>query len=194
MIGALPRYAQAPLDYRYPLDAAMPWLAGCPRVAVLCHIPELGGEVSQRIPAPAGPGPASAALWIEPQVHGWQADLAGLAERLAPGAPLAIVASQPLARILPERRAWPDAPLGLQPGGLRRLGRALAAAGLPVEQRHGVHAVSAILTNQLGQRLAQWGRPELGDRLEFAARLRYRAAAPWDALATVGLWLARRQA
>ena len=194
MIGALPRYDQAPLDYRYALDAAMTWLARCQPVAVVSRIPALSAEIDQRLMAGAGEGQSGAGLWAEPLLDQWRTDLADLAARLTVGAPLVVVAAQPLARILPECRRWPGTPLGIQPGGLRQLQRALTLAGFRIEERHGLHSLSAILLNQSGQLLARGGRPDWGDRLEFAARLRYCAAPPWTVFATVSLWLARRQA
>ena len=194
MIGSLPRYAQAPLDYRYALDAAMPLLAGVNSVAVTCRIPVLSAEIDQRVSSVSPKGQASAGLWVEPLVDTWQVDLVDLAGRLHAGSPLIVVASQPMARIIAERQSWPGTALGLQLGGLGQLGRVLRQTGFRIEQHHGVHAMSTVLHNQLGQQLARWSRPDLGDRLEFAARLRYRVGPPWTALATVALWLARRQA
>lgn len=194
MIGAGPCYKQAPLEYRYALDAAMTWLAHCRQVAVVCAIPALHAEVAQRTPVRTIQDQPDAGLWVEPLVNGWQADLAALAPRLPAGAPLAVVASQPLARLIPERRGWSGAPLGMRPGGLRTLREALGRAGFCVEQQHGVHSLDAIIRNQFGRLLARAGRPDLADRQEFAARLHYRAAPPWTTLATTCLWLARRAA
>ena len=193
MIGSLPRYAQAPLDYRYALDAAMPLLAGVNSVAVTCRIPVLSAEIDQRVSSVSPKGQASAGLWVEPLVDTWQADLVDLAGRLHAGSPLIVVASQPLARIIAERQSWPGTALGLQPGSLRQLRRALSQSGFRIEQRHGIHSLGAILFNQVGRQLAGRRRPDLSDRMEFAARLRYRIGPPWTAFATVGLWLARRQ-
>lgn len=193
MIGSLPRYAQAPLDYRYALDAAMPLLAGANSVAVACRIPVLSAEIDQRVSCISPKGQTSAGLWVEPLVDTWQADLVDLAGRLHAGSPLIVVASQPLARIIAERQSWPATALGLQPGSLRKLRRALSQSGFRIEQRHGIHSLGAILFNQLGRQLAGWRRPDLSDRMEFAARLRYRIGPPWTAFATVSLWLARRQ-
>ena len=194
MIGSLPRYAQAPLDYRYALDAAMPLLARANSVAVTCRIPVLSAEIGQRVSSVSPKGQASAGLWVEPLVDTWQADLVDLAGRLHAGSPLIVVASQPLARIIAERQSWPGTALGLQPGSLRKLRRALSQSGFRIEQRHGIHSLGAILFNQIGQQLAGRRRPDLSDRMEFAARLRYRIGPPWTAFATVSLWLARRQA
>lgn len=191
MIGSLPRYAQAPLDYRYALDAAMTWLGVQERVAIICNARALDGEINQRLAAAASP--ASAALWVEPLIASWTADLNELTGRVAGGAPLVIVASLPLARIIPERRSWLDAPLGMQAGGLRHLRQALAADGWRAEDRYGIHSLRSMICNQVGQRLAAIGRPDLADRLEFYARQHYRTSPPWTSWATVCLWAARKQ-
>src|SRR5206468_1192647 len=129
MIGALPAAALAPLDYRYALDAAMTVLAGQPESIVRCNAPGLLAEIRQRIPESREPQATRAALWIEPLADTWRAELAALADALPPGARLVIVASRPLARLIPERRGWSGRPLGLTPSGLLRLGRALAGRG-----------------------------------------------------------------
>jgi hypothetical protein len=66
MIGTYPVSALAPLEYRYALDAAMPIIAGNSSIVVRCHIPELVGEVRQRIPNWSEGQSASACLWVEP--------------------------------------------------------------------------------------------------------------------------------
>lgn len=194
-IGTRPVVALAPLDYRYALDAAMPLLAGPAPPLVHCRVPELTAEIEQRLPRMAGAtaeGSAPAALWVEPPAASWGAELRVLAAALPPGAPLVIIASRPLARLLPERRSWPGRPLGLTWGGVERLCRALPRAGFALEARHGVHSTVAIVLNLVGQAAARAGRPDLGDRLHFAARLRYHTTGPFAALATVALLLARK--
>lgn len=190
MIGTLAVSQLAPLDYRYALDGALA-LLGVASPVTRCDQPELAAELAQRLPLP-GTSPAEhGALWVEPQRQSWRAALGELAPGLAPGAGLAIVASQPLARILPERRGWAGAALGLSLGGIASLRAGLAAAGLRVEASYGAHSLLAIGLNSLGVRLARAGRPDLGDRLEFAARLRYGTRAG-TVLATVAVLLARK--
>jgi len=188
VIGTLPVSQLAPLDYRYALDGALA-LLGTPPV-VRCEQPELAAELAQRLPGLGGAD--GGALWVEPQLDGWQAALHELAAGLGPGAGLATVISLPLARLLPERRAWAGRPLGLTFGGVARLRRGLAANGLSVERRVGAHSLVAISLNSLGTLLARAGRPDLGDRLEFAARLRYGTGGPGAGLATVMVMLARK--
>jgi len=192
MIGTLPMAALAPLEYRYVLDAALPALAGAGEPLVRCNLPALAGEIRQRIPRWSA-ADARAALWVEPRTVDWRAELASLAGALPPGAPLVVVASLPLARLLPESRAWGSVALGQQPGGLRRLRRALPRAGFVLEAAHGAHALPAIGLSLLSRIAERLGRPELADRLHFAARLRYCVAGPPVALATVALLLARKE-
>lgn len=189
MIATVPVSRLAPLEYRYALDAAMVWLADR-HVLVRCELPELKHEVQQRIPRPVAAG-ADAALWIEPRAATWQAELASLVKALPAGAPIIIIASRPLARLIPERRTWDGTALGMQFGGFRRLYRALAHAGLRVDSSYGVHSVQAIGLNLLGQQAERWGRPDIGDRLHFAARRRY-CATGVSVFSTVGLLVARK--
>ena len=192
MIGTLPVAWLAPLDYRYALDAAMAALAGADAPLVRCNVPELVGEVQQRLPDQVAQT-AHGALWVEPLAATWRADLDVLAGALPGGAPLAIVVSRPLARLLPERRAWGGRPLGLRPGGIGRLCRALPRAGFALEASHSVHTPVAIGLNIASRLAERWGRPDLGDRLHAAARLRYGTQGPLAALSTVALLIARKE-
>jgi hypothetical protein len=192
MIGTLPVVALAPLDYRYALDAAMAVLAHAEAPLVVCDAAELVGEVHQRVPHRAKIRPASAALWVEPLADTWQAELITLTDSLTSAATLAIVASRPLARILPERRAWGVQPLGLQLGGLGGLRRALSPAGFTLVESHGIHSVYAIGLNLLSRWMEHRGRADLGDRLHAAARLRYCTAGRLATLSTVALLIARK--
>jgi hypothetical protein len=192
MIGFLPVSNLAPLEYRYALDASMPTLAGARSLAVRCHVPELLSEIRQRVPHYSD-GPASAAaLWVEPMVDTWRADLKALAQGLPTGGSLVIVASRPLARLVPERTGWRGQPLGLGVAGIVRLRRALAQAGFILEASYGVHSLFAIGLSLVGQQLARRGRADLGDRLHFAGRLRYCVDGLLAPLATVALLFARK--
>lgn len=196
MIGTHAIAEQAPLDYRYALDAAMPVLAGRGAPMVRCDAPELWSEVGQRIPLLSTVSPANGALWVEPLAGRWQADLAMLARALSVGAPLVVVASRPLARLLPERGGWGGgsrSALGLRPGGVAQLCRALPTTGLELRASFGVHTVAAIALNLLGRRAERWERPDLADRLGFEARLRYCASGPLAALSTVALLIAWKE-
>ncbi|HEX9440301.1 MAG TPA: hypothetical protein VF909_11495 [Roseiflexaceae bacterium] len=193
MIGTHPMANLAPLDYRYALDAAMPLLAGKTPPILRCNLPELEREVRQRIPDWAGASVARAGLWIEPLADTWQAELQALASALPASAPLVVVASRPLARLLPERRSWGGQPLGFRPGGISRLRRGLRGAGLVLEASYGIHSAVAIGLNALSWQLAHLGRPDLADRIHFAARLRYCAEGPLAVLSTVALLIARKE-
>jgi hypothetical protein len=193
MIGTHPVAALAPLDYRYALDAAMPALTtGGVAPLVLCNVWQLAGEVEQRIPIPGKIGMASAALWLEPLADSWETDLEGLADALPQHGLLVVIASLPLARTLPERRAFGVLPLGLQGGGMGRLRRGLAQSGFALEARYGMHSSMAIGLNLLGRALVRAGRPNLGDQLHYAARLHYCTTGPLAAYATVALLMARK--
>lgn len=189
MIGALPMVALAPLDYRYALDAARTLFAPHATPLIRCNVAELDPEVSQRF-ARESASIEHGVLWIEPLAASWRVELKELAEQLPAGAPLVVIASQPLARLVPERRSWSGLPLGMQLTGVNQLLRAMRDAGLKIKARHGIHTATSIALSQISRQLARLRRPELGDRLHFAARLRYRAHGPLAALATVGLLVA----
>lgn len=191
MIGSLPSAQLAPLEYRYALDAALALLAGAVPLTV-CHAAALWPELQQRVNG-ALTGQASAAIWVEPQAHSWRGELDGLMRGLSANATLLVVVSQPLARLLPERRGWGDDPLGVRLGGMRRLTRGLAGAGFRLRERHGLHSLEAIGLNALAAQAARRGQPALADRLQFAARLRYRSAGRSAGLASVALLVARRE-
>src|SRR6185369_1382386 len=118
MIGAYPVAALAPLEYRYALDAAMSFVGRRAAPIVRCELDLLEAEIRQRLPCWADTPRAASALWAEPQADSWPAGLEALAGAIAHGGTLVVVASRPLARILPERRGWPGRPLGLLPGGV----------------------------------------------------------------------------
>ena len=178
MIGTLPATQLAPLDYRCALDAAIGSL-GSATPLLICHARELAAEVHQRLPQQSRPGDPAAGLWIEPQTGSWRADLITFARALPINAPLLIVASRPIARLLPERRGWRGSPFGTRMDGL--------------SAEYGFHSVAAIVLNTLSRQAEQRGRPELGDRLHFAARLRYRAAGRQAALCMVALLIASKE-
>ena len=193
MIGTQPVASLAPLDYRYALDAAISVIARTAAPVIHCNVPDLMCEIYQRAPDRAGAGGASAGLWIEPLAEDWRAELHALASALPGDAPLVIVASLPPARLLPERRGWTARPLGFRPGGIGRLRRALPAAGLALQASYGIHSAIAIALNMLSRTAALLGRPDVGDRLHFAARLHYCITGPLAALSTVALLIARKE-
>lgn len=192
MIGTLPMRALAPLDYRYALDAART-LIRSDQSCVRCDVPELIDEVIQRFPH-RSKTPTHGALWIEPLRRSWRATLAALAADLPPGAPLIIIASRPLARLIPERRGWSGDPLGMRLRGITLLQQALTRSGVVMTDHYGIHSLTAIATSMIGQQLDRIGRPDLADRFGFAARLRYCTAGPIRSLSTVALIVARKEA
>lgn len=188
MIGTLPMRARAPLDYSYAMDAAMPTLFGR-RVLVQCKTQELLAEVYQRL-QPVVERP-DVALWIEPHITTWQQELTELALALPNGAPLVLLASRPLARFLPEHLRWLGTAFGARRSGISTLTMALHSLGFTVEARHSIHTLTAIGFSLLGQVAERLGRPDRGDQLRFAARMRYCNAG--TALSTVALLFARRE-
>jgi hypothetical protein len=193
MIATRSTAVPPPLEYRCALDAAMTVLSGPQSPLVLSQMPALDGEIDQRLPWRDWPERAGAALWVEPLRQSWRAELRSLARALPGGAPLVVVVSRPLARLLPARPLASDAPLGLACGGVGKLRRALHRSGFGLEGEYGLHTPLAVCLHQLGSQLDRLGRPDLGDRLHFAARKRYRVAGPWASCCTVGLLFARRE-
>lgn len=189
MIGTRPSYDLVPLDYRYALDASMSWLKS-PTI-VRCNAPWLLKEVKSRFPH--GVSRANSALWVEPLRSSWSEELERLAARLSSDGVLVIVASRPLARLLPERHPPQRVLLGEHPAGIRRLCKALRRANFVVEANVGIHSLQAMLLNTLSQQVARWADPALGDRLHFAARLRYATTGRLVALSTVALLVARKE-
>ncbi len=184
VIGTRPVYELAPQEYRYALDACAGLLANTPPL-VINNLPELTGEIQQRFPVTDES--VTGAIWLEPMRLDWSGQIKKL-ENLANGAPLLVIASQPLARILPERRGWQGQPVGLRPGGLGQLRRALQRSGFSLSARYGLHTPLSIGLNLLSGRLDRLGQKALADRVYFAARLRYRSTGLTAPLATVGLW------
>lgn len=186
-IGTLPVYALAPLEYRYALDAAMSVMGNKDEILVRCGDSALLGEVRNRIPVWGESRPAEAGLWVEPQVDGWGEDLKALAECDS----LVLVASRPLARLIPE--GWKAGGLGMRSGGTGKLVRALQDAGFGVESHYGIHTLTSIGLNTLSRFADIFDRPDLADRLGFAARLHYCTPGPHRSLSTVALIHARRR-
>lgn len=223
MIGTLPVSQLAPLDYRSALDAAAAMLSGCAAPLLLCNAPELSAELRQRMPlgrvldrdnwnprvgsmngrvdrnvvsmdeSISIAGQADGALWVEPPSVGWQEQLETIARALVPGAPLAIVASRLLARLLPERRSWIGQPLGMCPLGLAKLRGLLGLLDLELAAIYGFHTVTAIALSMLGGLAARLGRLALSDRLGFAARLHYCTSGLLVPFSTVALFLLHKR-
>jgi hypothetical protein len=186
-IGTLPVYSLAPLEYRYALDAAMSVIGNNDEILVRCAEPALLGELRNRIPVWQESGAADAGLWVEPQLDAWREDLKSLAECDS----LVLVVSRPLARLIPE--GWKAGSLGMRPGGVGRLIRALQNAGFVVDSQYGIHTLASIGLNFLSRFANVFGRPDLADRLGFSARLHYCTDGSLRSASTVALILAHRQ-
>lgn len=196
MIGTHPRLALAPLEYRYALDAVMPLLAEEKKLLIRCDVPQLMNDVTQRVPILSDSDQihdAEMALWVEPLRLTWRDELAVISDRLSNKSLLIIVASRPLARLLPERQAWQGQPLGIQVGGLSHLCRELRQMGWVFERQDGIHSLQSIVLNQLSGLVSRLGCVAFADRLEFAARLRYRSTDLWAPCSTVALLVACKE-
>jgi len=192
MIGTLAVSQLAPLEYRAALDAAMPFLMPDKSIVARCAIPELQREVSQRLQAKPADTQVEAALWVEPLVQSWESDLVELDRSLLPGSQLIVIASLPLARLIPERRSWSGDPLCTHLGGLGKLIQTLERANFTPQEKFGFHAPLTAGLNSLSRTLDRLGRLDLADRLGFAARLRYTTAGLFLGLSTVALLVARK--
>jgi hypothetical protein len=185
--------AGAPFEYRYALDAAMSILGRESLPVVLCNVSEVSHEIPRRLPFWSASRPAGAALWVEPLLETWAADLNSLNEALPNGGRLVVIASRPLVLLLPGRPIWSGRPLGIWPGGIGRIRRLLAGADFRLEASYGLHQPVAIGLNLLGETMDRCGRPDLADHLRFAARLQYCATGPLASLSTVGLLIGRKE-
>lgn len=165
-----------PHDYLNALDA-LPSFVQMDKLAWVCNSAEFHPTLYSRLPATEAP---RFLLWVEPQISEPLPTLDNI-ERLV------VIASQPLACILPERKGWQDAPRGMRVGGLRGLKRELRRKGWQLSAEHHFHTVQSIILNMLSQRVRQ---PARADQLHFAARQRYATAAP--AFATVSLTVYER--
>jgi len=159
------------------------------------------GPLARNTDAANGAGAVRSALWIEPLTATWEADIKTLAGSVQPGGRLVVIASQPLALLLGKRslrgnpRPWGQGgglPAGARIGGISGLLRRLASAGFRLEARYGLHSASAIAANLLDRGLERWGRPDLGDRLHFWARLHYCVPGLMAGMSTVALVVANK--
>lgn len=187
MIASVPRGLSAPLDYRYALDASMSVLSACQQTLVICNVEELRGEVVQRVSVARTGSSVDSALWLEPRKDTWSKDLAELALALRPGAPLVVIASQPMAILMAERRAWRVPALGASVAATWRLRQAARRAGFDPGKNYGLHSASGIVLNILGRTVERFFRPDWGDVLQFSARARYCTDGPLKGLSTVRL-------
>ena len=193
MIGTQSRLTLPPLEYRYAFDAVMPRLAQEEELLIRCDVPQLMSEITQRFPFYRKTRHAKMALWVEPLQFTWQDDLMAINDQLRYRSLLIIIASRPLACLLPERQTWEGKPLGIQVSGLARLRRKLGQMGWVVERHDGIHSLQAIVLNQLSGIAGRFGRVAWADRLEFAARLHYRTTDLLTPFSTVALLVARKE-
>ena len=179
-----------PLDYCYALDAARTLLGA--NAAVICEIPELDLAIHERFPAGDNSPEPGGALWIEPRVSDATTRISQFADVIPIGGQLVIIISQPLSRLLPERRSWDTNHAGTHSRQARTMFCRLSDAGFEREEMHGFHTMEAIAINMLSRAAGAIGRPDWSDRLHFAARLRYSRDGRFSTLATVGLIRLRR--
>lgn len=166
----------------------MPACSGSGGHMVICNVPELSSELHYRsLESALKPGPEPVALWIEPLVESWRSELEAISSWLPTGAKFYIIASRPLASFLPERSGWQGRPLGVRVGGLRQLHRSLIASGFRISSSYGIHNPAATGLNIIGNIAEYFGRPDTGDRLRFAARLRYCTRGSLAAFSAVSL-------
>ncbi len=172
-----------------------------PLAAVPGPLAAVPGPLARNTDAANGAGAVRSALWIEPLTATWEADIKTLAGSVQPGGRLVVIASQPLALLLGKRslrgnpRPWGQGgglPAGARIGGISGLLRRLASAGFRLEARYGLHSASAIAANLLDRGLERWGRPDLGDRLHFWARLHYCVPGLMAGMSTVALVVANK--
>jgi hypothetical protein len=190
--GDLPSGSTVPLEYRLALDSAMPFLTSSGTPRVICHGAWLETEVHLRVSIPTTNG-VGGVLWVEPQAESFGTELAALSKGLLAGARVAVVASRPLARLLPECRRWGGNPLGYRPFGIGKLRAGLERSGFKVESNYGIHSVSAIAINLLGGVCERLGKSAVADRLHFSARLHYLTTGPLAMLTTTALLLATKR-
>jgi hypothetical protein len=186
-----PVYALAPLEYRYALDAALTLVPDRRRVRVQCNLAALQADVAARIADTTQS--ATAVLWIEPLQQTWKQEMQQLAAELPLGGTLLMLASHPLAGLLPERADWREQPLGIQPAGIRQLRQAFRQLGLRMQARYGVHSLSSISWNMLSHAAQRIARPDLADRLRATAQQHYLSSGMLAGLATVGLVCAQKE-
>jgi hypothetical protein len=181
----------APLEYRSALDSIMPALTK-PNALVINNLIALDGELDERGATCQVRTLTSTIVWIEPLAATWTDDLSLIRSRLARNGKLYVVASLPLARYVPERSAWRELPLGIQARGMRQLQRGLNDSGFEINRVHGFHSAESIVLNGVGTICHTFGRSDIADRCNFAARLRYHRTGMSAKLSTVGLIESRR--
>ncbi len=193
MRGILPVVTLSPLEYRYALDAAMPVLAANPGPYIICNSFLFREELRQRLSLTTETERPQIGLWVEPLTRSWETDLHTFQKSLPVGAPLIVVTSRPLARIIPERRNSPfESALGLQPVGIYSLRKALKKAGFALETTYGIHTLTSIGINFLSQPANRFRLFALSDRLLYKSKLHYCMTGPLSSFSTVGLIFAKK--
>lgn len=192
MIGSLPVSELAPLEYRYALDAAMPGLAANQLPFIICNSPFLKGELQQRLDGTTTSEITKAGLWLEPLVETWESELQTFKKTLPKDSTLIIVASRPLARILPEIKSRSEKALGIQPTGIYRLSKTLLSEGFEVKVTYGIHSITSIGINFVSQQAMRIHQYALSDRLLFKSKLLYCTTSPLSSISTVALIFAKK--
>jgi len=189
---AVPVYSRTFAEYRSALDAASVWLSEYSPLKLFCISDLLRLESLQRMGF-SDVAPWKGILWVEPQLEQWTQTLNSCVQNLAPSGRLAVVISQPLAKILPERLNYQDKPLGLQRSGLRQILTALRSNKFNIEEVQSLHTYQSILTNQSAAIIRRMNKFALADRLEFSAKQHY--IQPWKGASrgTCALILATRK-
>jgi len=172
MIGTIPVYSLAPLEYRLALDAASVWLARSAPLLLRCDQPALQFECLQRL-SPGHSPPWRGVLWLEPGHLTWVTVLVDLTAQLQPGARLAVLLSLTPTRQLLEPCTWSGDLLGWRPGGLALLRQALKEQGFIVNTAQAFHGGQSLLWSAVSRLAHLLRRRAQADRLEFTARLCY---------------------
>jgi hypothetical protein len=162
-------------EYINALDA-LPSFVDLRAVQLICQTQQLDPLVLHYFPSNIQQ--PNQTVWLEPQIGEPLPNLSD-SQRLA------IIMARPLARLLPERRGWTDAPLGFQWKGSVWLRRQMRGAGWRFSAEYRFHTLRSVVLNGMGHLCERFERPAQADRWQFAARQQYIAQPP--AIATLSL-------
>ncbi len=189
MIGTLPVTSLPPLEYRWALDAAMPLFSRSGLSHLVCHVPALQIEINQRLSGLVSCSQPGNGLWVEPLLDSWREEIHEFSAQIKAGGTLAVMASCPAARWLPERQGWTGDPLGLRLWGFLNLHSGLCRTGFHRIYVYGMHSPVSILLNYCASQVERHGFPEMADRIRFSARYHYVQRGLFWMLGTVALFL-----
>ena len=168
-----------PLEYQIALDV-LPSFVSMSETGWICQVDAFYPELQNRLPHVPAP---QYLVWIEPQMAEPLPSLNNIQR-------LILIASRPLARILPERKAWQDDSVGLRWRGTSRFQQPLRQEGWHAVATHHFHTLQSIILNRASEQLTRIGQPARADRWQFAARQRY--ATSNRAIATASLFVYER--